>query len=120
MEAAFPASCVSIPAEELPWQPQVLPVASSPAVSISPTHRRSKPGYFSCKSIKAGVQVKVATAAQQRALVPVEGSQVLLCYPIQDGYGAVISWGRLLHCRGSCRARLSQAGLRVPVLLQRR
>lgn len=38
VEAAFPASAVCVPAEELPRQPQCLPAASSPAVSTSPTH----------------------------------------------------------------------------------
>lgn len=38
VEAAFPASSVCVPAEELPWQPQCLPAVSSPAVSTSPTH----------------------------------------------------------------------------------
>lgn len=65
--------------------------ASSPTVSMSPTHRRSKTGSFPPKSIKAGVRIEVATAAQQWGLVPVGGRQVLLFHPVQDGQGIATS-----------------------------
>lgn len=37
----------------------------------------------------------MATAAQQWGLVPVGGSQVLLCHPMPDGQGTATSWGCL-------------------------
>lgn len=99
--------------------------APVPAVSTSPMHRRSKPGLFSQKSIKAGVWVEVGTTDQQWGLICVGDTQVLLCYPIQDGQGIVTSWGclcvpGLLCSLGSWRVLLlSQAGAGAPgALLQ--
>lgn len=64
-------------------------------------HRRSKPGLFSQKSIKAGVWVEVGTTDQQWGFICVGDTQVLLCYPIQDGQGIVTSWGVSLCPRSS-------------------
>lgn len=69
----------------VPAARQVLPAAPSPAVSTSPTHRGSKPGSFSSKSIKAGVQVEVGTAALGSCC-----RRALLCQP--PGRAGAVPW----------------------------
>lgn len=117
VEAAFPASSVCVPAEELPRQPQCLPAASSPAVSTSPTHTENPSQAPSHKSLlKQACRLRwvprhsngVSFACPRSSA----SSRVLL--QSQAGAGGP---GALLQCRQarwpgwrSCRSRCTHRG----------